>query len=116
MRPVLANPDLVACCGLYCGACGAYLKEKCEGCRKSLKNGWCGVKKCANEKGIATCADCQAFPHPMDCGKFNSFISRVIGRLFNSNRAACVGEIKQLGLKVYAAKMAEQKRQTIPQD
>jgi hypothetical protein len=114
MRQVFADPDLVACCGLYCGACDAYLKEKCPGCRKSQKNGWCGIKLCAADKGIASCADCLQFKDPRDCGKFNNFISKVMGLVFNSDRPACIGELKQLGPKAYAAKMAWLSQRTIP--
>ena len=31
------NPEKIAFCGLYCGACRQYLKEKCPGCRKNEK-------------------------------------------------------------------------------
>ncbi len=114
MRSITADSNLVACCGLYCGACPAYLNEKCEGCQQSKRNGWCGVKKCAQEKGISTCAQCSQYPNPMDCKKFNNFISRMMGLVFNSNRAACVEEIRQMGLQIYAAKMADLRKQTLP--
>ena len=29
MREMVSNPDLAACCGLYCGACKSYLKGRC---------------------------------------------------------------------------------------
>lgn len=114
MRVIANDPSLVACCGLYCGACPSYLKGKCGGCRKSQKNGWCAVKKCVLEKGISTCADCGQYPDPRGCGKFNNFISRIMGRVFNSDRAACLAEIKRVGPKTYAAEMAERGRQTLP--
>lgn len=50
----------------------------------------------------------------MDCKKFNNFISRMMGLVFNSNRAACVEEIRQMGLQIYAAKMADLRKQTLP--
>lgn len=37
MKQVVADPNLVAYCGLYCGACGAYLKERCPGCHSNAK-------------------------------------------------------------------------------
>jgi hypothetical protein len=40
MKEVLVNKDLVAHCGLYCGACGAYLKGRCPGCHENVKAGW----------------------------------------------------------------------------
>ena len=114
MRPIVADPGLVACCGLYCGACKSYLKEKCEGCRKSGKNSWCQVKKCAVEKGIATCADCGDFIDPMECKKFNNFIARMVGHVLNSDRSACIADIRRSGLQAYAEKMGGMGRQSIP--
>jgi hypothetical protein len=32
MKAIVADAGLVAYCGLYCGACKAYLKEKYPGC------------------------------------------------------------------------------------
>ncbi|HVZ79213.1 MAG TPA: DUF3795 domain-containing protein [bacterium] len=114
MRSIVAEPALVACCGLYCGACPSYLNGKCEGCRKSRKNGWCAVKKCVEASGIRTCAECARYPDPAQCKKFNNFISKVMGFVLNSNRAACVAEIKRVGPKVFAEEMAERRRRTMP--
>ncbi len=114
MREITADPSLVACCGLYCGACGSYLKEKCSGCQKSESNSWCQVKKCANKKGISTCAQCLEFPDAKDCRKFNNFISTIFGFLFKSDRSACLKEIRATNLQAYAEQMAVMKKQSIP--
>ena len=37
MKEIKENVGLVAYCGLYCGACKAYLKEKCSGCLNNEK-------------------------------------------------------------------------------
>ncbi len=29
MKEIVQNTDLIAYCGLYCGACKSYLMEKC---------------------------------------------------------------------------------------
>jgi len=113
MREVTADPALVACCGLYCGACGSYLKGKCEGCQKSEKNSWCQVKKCTNKKGISTCAQCLEFPNPEDCKKLNNFISKFFGLVFQSDRPACLKEIRVSNLQTYSEKMAGLKRHSI---
>jgi hypothetical protein len=113
MREVTADPALVACCGLYCGACGSFLKEKCEGCQKSGKNSWCQVKKCANKKGISTCAQCLEYPNPSDCKKFNNFISKIFGFILKSDRPACLREIRASNLQAYAEKMAGLKQHSI---
>lgn len=52
----------VAYCGLYCGACKSQLKGKCPGCYGNEKATWCEIRKCCNEHGYATCADCQLMP------------------------------------------------------
>jgi len=114
MRSITADPSLIACCGIYCGACDAYLKEKCKGCRGSDKNAWCKVKSCVLEKKIATCAECGEYSNPMDCKKYNNFLSKMVGFILNSNRAACVREIEQLGLKIYSQKMADLRQRTFP--
>jgi len=37
MKTITSNAELVAYCGLYCGACGAYLKGRCPGCHENKK-------------------------------------------------------------------------------
>lgn len=87
----MKNDDIIAYCGLYCGACEMYLatqsntlpalSEKlgipqkliaCEGCKSDslsifCKN--CAIKKCNRLKEIETCADCNEFP----CSVLNAF-------------------------------------------
>jgi hypothetical protein len=114
MREIKADKSLVAYCGLYCGACGSYLKERCPGCHENTKAGWCKVRKCCMEHKCATCADCREFSDPAQCAMFNNFISKIFGLIFNSNRPACVMKIKELGIEKYAGFMAEGKRQSMP--
>jgi ribosomal protein L32 len=81
------DPKLLASCGTYCGVCPyliAYktnnesLKQKlaktvglkpdqiiCEGCNSDLPLVFCRncpMKKCVNEKGFQSCAECDEFP------------------------------------------------------
>ena len=113
MNAITVNAELVAHCGLYCGACGAYLKGRCPGCHENRKATWCKVRSCCTERKQATCAECTDYPNAMDCRKFNNGISKVIGFLLRSDRAACIRQIKQLGVKGHAEDMAQNKRQTI---
>jgi hypothetical protein len=113
MREIHASNELVARCGLYCGACRSYLNGKCEGCLKNEKASWCKIRPCCAEKEIATCAECAEFPNPLDCKKFNNFVSKVFGFVFNSDRAACIAQIKRCGLGEHAKTMTEQRIQTI---
>ena len=52
MKEIISDPKLVAFCGLYCGACKAYLKERCPGCHDNEKATWCKVRTCCLENGI----------------------------------------------------------------
>ena len=114
MKEITVNEDLVAYCGLYCGACGAYLKGRCPGCHENAKAGWCKIRSCCPEHFYASCADCKEFGDPNDCRKFNNWIGKIVGFVLNSNRQACVLKIRELGPGGYAAFMAERRRQTLP--
>jgi hypothetical protein len=114
MKEIAADKTLIAFCGLYCGACKSYLKGRCPGCAENKKAGWCGVRKCCIEHGYSSCADCGGFADPAACRKFNNFISKAFGLLFNSDRCACVMKIRELGPEGYATFMTGKKRQSIP--
>jgi len=113
MPEVVASPELVARCGLYCGACRSYAKGKCPGCGGNEKATWCTVRSCCTGKKIASCAQCSEFTDPMACGKFNNFMSKLFGFVFRSDRAACIAQIKALGLEGHARSMAQCGRHTI---
>lgn len=61
----------------------------------------------------ATCADCAEFPNPRDCKKFNNPIAKIFGLLFRSDRAACVAQIREIGVQGHADDMAAHRRQTL---
>ena len=113
MKTVVADPDLVAYCGLYCGACGKYLREQCPGCHGNAKATWCQVRRCCMAAGRASCAECRDFSDPRDCAKFNNFIAKVFGLVFRSDRRACIRQIRAKGLDGHAADMAAQRRPSI---
>lgn len=106
--------ELIAHCGLYCGACGSYLKGRCPGCRENAKASWCKVRTCCQAQAYASCADCSEHADPASCRRFDNVISRVFGLVFNSSRRACVLKIRELGPQGYAAFMAGQRRQSLP--
>jgi len=114
MREIVADKNLVAYCGLYCGACGSYLREGCPGCHDNAKAAWCKVRTCCGEHGYASCADCAEFTNPKDCKKFHNFMSRAFGFVFRSDRAACIECIRQRGIEAFAADMAERRAQSMP--
>jgi hypothetical protein len=113
MKAITADSNQVAFCGLYCGACGKYLKDKCPGCSKNEKAGWCKIRICCIENHYATCAECKEFSDVKQCKKFNNFISKIFGLIFNSDRAACISRIKEAGREIYAREMADSKAQSI---
>ena len=113
MKEITADGTLVAYCGLYCGACRAYLKGRCPGCRENEKASWCKVRSCCIENELGDCAACDEFPDPADCRKFNNFMSRLFGLVFRSDRRKCIARIGETGRDAYALEMAEKKIQTL---
>lgn len=113
MIEIREDSGMVASCGLYCGACGSFLKGRCQGCAKNEKASWCKVRSCCKETSVGTCADCGTHKDPKDCGKFNNVISKIFGLLFNSDRRACIMQVKAIGLAGHAKKMTELKRQSL---
>lgn len=113
MKSITADSGLVAYCGLYCGACGKYLRGRCEGCHHNTKAAWCKVRSCSIERHYSSCADCVEYSDVKECRKFNNAISKVIGFVLRSDRAACVTQIRNLGLQGHAEKMASLGRPSI---
>jgi hypothetical protein len=113
MREIVLDANLVGYCGLYCAACGSYLRGRCPGCRENVKATWCKVRSCCMENKFASCADCKEFPDPRACKKFNSFISRLFGFILRSDRSACIEQIRRLGVQGHADAMSRERRQTI---
>ena len=113
MKEIVSEPELVAYCGLYCGACKAYLKGRCPGCHENRKAFWCQVRTCCLENELSSCADCIRHPDPRDCRRFNNFVSKLFGVIFRSDRAACIEQIRELGLQGHADDMSEHRRQSI---
>ncbi|HIJ66523.1 MAG TPA: DUF3795 domain-containing protein [Candidatus Hydrogenedentes bacterium] len=113
MKAIASDPNLVAYCGLYCGACRAYLKERCPGCHENQKATWCKIRTCCIQDGLSSCVDCTQFPNPNDCKKFNNVVAKVFALIFRSNRAACIQQIRELGIQGHADNMSERKQQSI---
>ncbi len=106
MREIVADAKLVAYCGLYCGACGAYRKGKCPGCHENTKAAWCRIRTCCAEHNYQSCADCTTYGDPNDCRLFNNVMAKLFGLVFNSDRAKCIAQIKTVGLEEHAKAMA----------
>ncbi len=111
-KEIKADKSLIAFCGLYCGACRSYLKGKCAGCKDNVKATWCKVRQCCIENNYLSCANCKIM-ELKDCKKFNNFISKIIGFVFNSDRPACICRINEIGYENFAVEMTENKRHAI---
>ncbi len=112
MREITKNTEMIAMCGLYCGACPRFLKEKCNGCKENKKASWCKLRTCCLDKNIASCADCDDFTDVMVCKKYNNFMAKIFGFIFNSNRSACIAKIKDVGYDEFALQMTSDKQMT----
>lgn len=113
MKEIIADKNLIARCGLYCGACKKYLKGSCNGCNENHKATWCKVRSCCAENNFKSCADCTTFENVRDCKKHNNFISKIFALIFSSNRAAGIDMIKREGYENFARYMADSGLQTI---
>lgn len=115
------NKNLVAVCGLYCGACGIYLATQendtekilqyavvlnqsfdetlCDGCRANRKSAhsskMCLFVTCVKSKGIEFCGTCNDYP----CEEITEFQSEMPHRieiLESQNRLKEIGWEKWL--------------------
>lgn len=106
-KEIKVDENLVAYCGLYCGACYKYLKGKCPGCKENEKATWCKIRTCNIENDLKSCAACKEFDDLHDCKKYNNAVSRVFEFFFRSNRYACIDMINKDGYEEFAKYMAE---------
>jgi hypothetical protein len=56
---------------------------------------------------MASCAECKEFPDPNGCKKFKNLISKIFAVVFRSNRAACIRQIREIGVHGHADRMSE---------
>jgi hypothetical protein len=100
------DSNLISYCGLYCGACHSFKKGKCQGCARNEKASWCKVRKCNIANGLKSCADCEEHPIVSECPKFNNFVAKAFGIVFNTDRSKGIAFIKSNGYESYAKNMA----------
>lgn len=113
MQNIKNETSLIAFCGLYCGSCQSYIKNKCKGCAQNEKASWCKIRTCCIQYKHSSCADCKEFSDVRKCKKYNNFVSKVIGFVLHSDRAACIDKIKQDGNHAFASYMSSNGLQTI---
>lgn len=97
MENSIFNKDLIAPCGMNCGICIAYLREKkpCSGCRRESENKpkhciSCVIVNCdkLSETKSGFCMDCQSFPCPR--------MKRLDWRYRKNYRTSLIGNLKQI--------------------
>lgn len=98
---------LVAYCGLYCGNCSKYKKNKCPGCILNDKMTWCKIRSCCIENNFTNCSQCKTFSNVKECKDYNNFIGKVIEFFFRSDRSKCIEVIKSDGLDKFISEMQQ---------
>lgn len=88
----------VAMCGLFCGNCGKFKRNKCQGCVLQPGYSRCSIRACVLEKGYVTCAECDELE---GCKKLNNFISKVFKLIFRSDRNASLCMIQREGMEAF---------------
>lgn len=111
MKDIEANKELIAACGLYCGACRKYLSDKCLGCHENVKATWCKIRSCVEGRGYHTCAECSK--NVNECKIYSNFIGKIFAFLFKSDCPACIRYIRDHGEHAFAEEMTKRKCQTI---
>lgn len=111
MDKIKVDRRQIGACGLYCGACRKYAGGKCPGCRDNENASWCKIRKCCQEKGFHTCAECDK--DVKECKIHNNFIGKVFALIFRSDRAACIRNIRENGEQAYAEEMTRRGLQTM---
>lgn len=111
MKNITADRQLIAACGLYCGACRKYLAEKCPGCHENGKATWCKIRSCAKGHRFHSCAECSN--DITECKIYSNLIGKIFALLFKSDRPACIRYIKNRGEQAFVEEMTRRKCQTI---
>jgi hypothetical protein len=97
--------SLIAPCGMNCGVCRAYLREKkkCSGCRRSNENKSlscvnCKIKNCneLNKNTLKFCFDCDTFP----CERIKHMDKRYRTR-YSMSTIENLEYIKKFGIKEF---------------
>jgi hypothetical protein len=111
-KQVNKDENLIAYCGLYCGACPSFISGKCDGCRtNSAKSAVvykaCKVKPCCVENEFFSCADCTICTSTKECKKYNPLLLKIASWVESSDRSKAVEMIKTNGRAEFVAFMTE---------
>jgi hypothetical protein len=106
------NENLVAYCGLYCGACPIYLKGKCKSCKdpnSDVHYKSCKVRPCCTKNEYSTCAECNKYQSIDYCKDYNPLFLRFSQFLTQTSRKKGIEKIKNDGAKAFLEFMANRK-------
>ena len=104
MNQVSFKSSLIAPCGMNCGVCMAYLREKrkCPGCRGSNENKFsrvhCRIKNCdeLTKKNNKFCFMCKKFP----CARLKQLDKRYRTK-YSMSMLENLEHIKKLGVRAF---------------
>jgi hypothetical protein len=108
---VTFDPIMIAPCGINCGTCKAYLRERNSCCGCLVESGpkvnhciICKIKNCEQHKmtGSKYCYDCEDFP----CQLIRHIDKRYRTR-YNTNLIQNLLSIKEIGIDKYLAEESE---------
>ncbi len=117
LKIVTITPNLIAPCGIDCGLCRGYTRDKkpCPGCRgdDALKPSYCVsciMKTCPERVGAEAdfCFSCEQFP----CKRLIQLDKRYRGK-YGASPIANLRRIQQTGVESFVA--AETRKWTCPQ-
>lgn len=111
MKNIESDKQLIAACGLYCGACRKYLSERCPGCRLNEKASWCKIRTCVHRYGFHSCAECSK--DVAECRTYSNLIGKIFAFVFRSDRPACIRYIREHGEETFADEMTKRRCQTM---
>jgi len=111
-KEINKDENLIAHCGLYCGACPSFKSGKCDGCRgNSAKSAVmykrCKVKPCCADNGFFTCADCTIYASTKACKKYNALFPKIAAWIESSDRSKAIEMIKIKGRTEFLTFMAD---------
>ncbi len=105
-KEIKKSEELISACGLYCGSCKAYQKEKCSGCAEKENATWCKIRICCKESGIKNCSECEKYENVMECSYFNTLFANLFAFVFRSDRTANI-ELLKKGTEIYIDFMSD---------
>ncbi len=104
--------ELIAACGLYCGACRKYIAGKCPGCKENEKASWCKIRSCNMKNFTPNCSQC-TLTTKGECKILNNSIGKVFKLIFRTDRLASLRFISRYGSDAYVDKMAKSNQMAI---